>query len=51
MLRNDTNDFEENIMKYCNNICSKFKVQMPEILNCSPDSFYTCFKKIGYSDL
>lgn len=50
-LHETSNDFENTFLNILESYCKKGNVKVPEIINCSPDSIFTIFRKVSYSEL
>lgn len=51
MLRDDTIDAQNNYLKYCKTVCEVHNINLPEIVNCNPNSIIDVFRKINYEEL
>lgn len=51
MLEYDSVIFEQKGYDYCKDVCIQNGLPLPTIINCSPTSIFTKFKKINYKEL
>lgn len=50
LLNTDTKEFNEDMPRLLKNVYKTYGIEPIEIVNCSPDSHYTPFKKLSYSE-
>ena len=50
-LKETSDNFETDFYKHLNLYCNKYNIKAPEIINCSPNSLFTCFKKANYESI